>query len=497
MDAKGDDTMDDRNIFNGAVADSLAAAEAPVVTGVFIATEAPVVTEMLFAAEASVADTPTVPATPIAPQKTIIPIAPTLKTPPKQINVAAYARVSSGKDAMLHSLAAQVSYYSEMIQANPAWHYCGVYADEDYTGTKADRPEFQRLLSDCRAGRIDMVICKCNTRLARNTLTVLETVREWRALGIDCYLEEENIHTLGKGGELLLTLLASFAQEESRSVSDNCKWKIRKGFADGKPTYTTIYGYKMRKGEFIVVPEEAEIVKTVFALFLSGLGRNAIMKRLISDGVTNRSGKPFSETAIAGMLQNEKYVGDLILQKTFVEDHLTKVQRPNLGELPQYYIMDDHQAVIDRETFDRAQAEIERRRVIAPKQKQHQHYPFTGMIVCGNCGCHYKRKVSNGKIAWNCGTFLQKGKAFCHAKQIPEDVLYRLSADVLETDIFDEGTFRKQIKEIRVPAFNHVIFVFRDGHEVERVWQDRSRSESWTEEMKQKAARGARKRTNQ
>jgi len=243
----------------------------------------------------------------------------------------------------------------------------------------------------------------------------------------------------------------------------------------------------MKEGRFIVVPQEAEIVKTVFALFLSGLGRNAIMKRLIADGVVARSGKSFTETSIAYMLTNEKYVGDLRLQKTFVVDHLSKKAQPNLGEFPSYYIPDDHEAIIDRETFESVQAEIERRRVEAPKRFAPSRYPFTGMIVCNNCGRHYKRKITNGKVAWNCVTFLQKGKAVCHAKQIPESVLYHLAAEVLTLPVFEESVFKERILEIRVPAFNHLIFVFKDGHEVEKVWQDRSRRESWTDEMKAQA----------
>lgn len=427
-------------------------------------------------------------------EKTIIPIQASLKAPPKRLRVAAYARVSSGKDAMLHSLSAQVSYYSDLIQANPGWEYCGVYADEDFTGTKASRPEFQRLLSDCRAGQIDMVICKCNSRFARNTVTLLETVRELRALNIDCYFEEENIHSLSADGELMITILASFAQEESLSVSENCKWKIRHGFQDGKPTYTSIYGYRTKKGQFIVVPEEAKVVQTIFALYLSGLGKNAIMRRLMEMGVTTRNGKYFSESVIAVMLANEKYAGDLLLQKTFVEDHLTKKHLPNQGELPSYYIPDNHEAIIDRDTFERAQAELKRRSTEAPRRAAPGQYPFTGMIVCGNCGSHYKRKITNGKVAWNCVTFLQKGKAVCHAKQVPEGVLYELSADVLGVDAFDEAIFRRAIKEIRIPSFNHVVFVFYDDREVERVWRDRSRSESWTENMKAQAAAYSRRR---
>ena len=426
-------------------------------------------------------------------EKKVTLIQPSLPETSKRLNVAAYARVSSGKDAMQHSLAAQVSYYSGLIQGNPQWRFCGVFADEDYTGTKEERPEFQRLLAECRAGNIDMVITKSVSRLARNTVTILQTVRELKLLGVDWFFEKENTHSQSKDGELILTILASYAQEESLSVSENCKWKIRHGFQDGKPTFTRIYGYKMKNGAFIVTPEEAKVVKMIFALFLSGLGRNAIMRRLIDEGITTRNGGHFSESVIMGMLQNEKYIGDLLLQKTFVADHLTKKQLPNRGEFPQYYVRDHHEAIIDRKTFTQAQDEIERRSFAAPVRSKAGHYPFTGKIVCENCGCHYKRKITNGKVAWNCATFLQKGKALCHAKQIPEDVLYELASETLGLDTFDEETFHHRIREIRIPAFNHVVFIFRDGHEVERVWKDRSRAESWTDEMKARARQNARK----
>jgi len=167
--------------------------------------------------------------------RTITKIAPSVITLPKRTNVTAYARVSSAKDEMLHSLAAQVDYYRNMIRKRPEWTYCGVYADEALTGTKDSRPEFRRLIADCRAGKVDLVLTKSISRFARNTVTLLETVRELKALGIDVFFEEQGIHTLSADGELLLTILAGYAQEESLAVSENCKWRIRKNFREGKP----------------------------------------------------------------------------------------------------------------------------------------------------------------------------------------------------------------------------------------------------------------------
>ena len=190
---------------------------------------------------------------------------------PQRRRVAAYARVSSGKDAMLHSLSAQVSYYSEHIQRNPEWSYAGVYVDEALTGTKDNREGFQRLLADCRAGKIDMVLTKSISRFARNMVTLLETVRELKTLGVDVYFEEQNIHSLNGDGELLLTILASYAQEESRSVSENCKWRIRNQFRAGEPAnWRFMYGYRIQHGKITVHPVEAEVVREVFRRYLEG-----------------------------------------------------------------------------------------------------------------------------------------------------------------------------------------------------------------------------------
>jgi len=223
---------------------------------------------------------------------TKLPLAPQVLT---RQRTAAYARVSCDKDAMLHSLAAQVSFYSDLIQSRPDWEYIGVYADEALTGTKGDRPEFQRLIADCRAGRIDFIITKSISRFARNTVDLLETVRELKSLGVGVFFEEQNINSLSGDGELMLTILAAYAQEESRSVSENCKWRIRKDFNEGKPAgYMHVYGYDYKAGKLTIVPEEAEVVRMIFADYLSGMGRNAIMKKLIALGIPTKCGGRWS-----------------------------------------------------------------------------------------------------------------------------------------------------------------------------------------------------------
>ena len=401
---------------------------------------------------------------------------------PKRKRVAAYARVSSGKDAMLHSLSAQVSYYSDYIQKH-GWEYAGVYADEALTGTKDNRENFQRLLAECRKGTVQMVITKSISRFARNTVTLLETVRELKALGVDVYFEEQNIHTMSADGELMLTILASYAQEESLSVSENMKWRIRRNFEEGKPWSGLILGYRFEDGRFVVVPEEAEIVKRIFREYLDGLGATAIMKGLNEDGILTRLGKPWRIEGVLKILRNYNYTGNLILQKTYRENHLTKRKMKNNGEKPQYHAVGTHEAIIDIATFEAVQEELARRsQHYSGKKPSTVTYPFTKLIVCANCGKHYRRKTTATGIVWICSTYNTHGKKACaDSKAIPENVLYELTAD---TPIGD-------LTAIRAEKDNTLVFCFKNGSQTVKRWQDRSRAESWTEEMKEKARRQA------
>ena len=416
-------------------------------------------------------------------------IGPLSPTVPKKKRVAAYARVSSGKDAMLHSLSAQVSYYSAYIQRHPGWEYAGVYADEALTGTKHERPEFQRLLADCRSGKIEMVITKSISRLARNTVTMLEAVRELKTLNIDVFFEKENIHSLSGDGELMLTILASFAQEESRSVSENCKWRIRNRFKDGELVgLTYMYGYRISKGAIRVDPAEATTVQKIFQDCVEGMGVETIAKRLNELGIPQRRGGEWSGARVLHLLHNEKYTGNALLQKSYVADHLTKKERPNKGVLPMYYAEGTHPAIIDRGTFDRARRQLEaNRKSNNISMDTPARYPFSGIIQCNNCGRKFKRVVCHGKPYWQCTTYLRSGKAACPAKQIPEDILLTLIAQTLGLSAFDEAVFREKIQSIYIPAPTQVIFVFRDGHTAECEWQDKARRDSWGEEKKQRA----------
>ena len=418
----------------------------------------------------------------------IAPIAPAHK----RKRVAAYARVSSGKDAMLHSLAAQVSYYSELIQRNPEWEYAGVYADENLSGTKEARPEFQRMLRDCRYGKIDRILCKSTSRFARNTVTLLETARELKGLGISVSFEKENIDTMSGDGELMLAILASLAQEESRSVSENCKWRVRKKFEQGIPTGLRMYGYDVRNGNFTILPEEAEVVRRIFRMYLDGMGGERIMRALNAEGIPAPEGGLWNAGTIMMMLRNEKYAGDLLLQKSYVNNHVEKKQLPNRGELPQYFVAEDHAPIIDRETFDAVQAEIARRSILhtakATDAVKRPDMPLGDRIICGICGKKYRRKITRqgtpyAAPVWICATFNYRGKAFCASKQIPEQTLMELIAAAL-----GESRTADDVDHIEMHPGNRVLFVFRDGNAEEHFWKDRSRRDSWDAEKRKRAA---------
>lgn len=407
--------------------------------------------------------------------------------------VAAYARVSSDKDAQLHSLSAQISYYNSYIGSREDWEFAGVYADEALTGTKDNRPEFQRMLADCRNGKIDMIITKSITRFARNTVTLLATIRELRDLGIDVYFEKENIHTLSADGELMITLLAAYAQEESYNVSENQKWRIRRMFEQGRPNTGRMLGYRLKNDVLQIVPEEAEIVKMIFNDYLSGMGKNAIMKKLVRMGVPTLSGGQWRESTVLGILTNEKYTGDMLLQKTYRLDHISKKVMVNRGEKRKYFVENSHEPIIDKDTFAKVQQELARRaEKFQPNAPFSSEYPFTGLIRCGFCGGYFRRKIANAgskyaKPVWICNTFNTYGKDICSAQQIPEKILIEKTSEVLGTAGWDRETLLSYISEIWVPEHNLLMYVFRDGSTEEVAWQNPSRRESWSDEMKQTA----------
>lgn len=420
---------------------------------------------------------------------------------PTRKRVCAYARVSSGKEAMLHSLAAQVSYYSSYIQRQPEWEYSGVFADEATTGTKEARAEFQKMIEQCKNGNIDLIITKSISRFARNTVTVLKTVRELKALGVEVYFEEENIYSLSGDGELMLTILASYAQEESLSASENTKWRLRKNFNEGIPNTLRMYGYDFACGNLIVNPAEAKVVKMIYADYLSGMGKNAIVRKLCTLGVPTKNGGSWGESVISKILTNEKLTGNMLLQKSYSTDHLTKRVVKNRGELPMFYVEDTHEPIIDMNTFEKVQDEIMRRKEGVNNKPIVGQSEYTGIIRCGNCGANFRRKTNNAstpyaKIVWSCATFNTRGRDLCNARQIPENILKDITVEVLGLESYNADTVTDRILCIKVPDDGVLVFVLFDGTEIARNWQNPSRKDSWTDDMKEKARLKARRRNN-
>ena len=300
--------------------------------------------------------------------------------------VAAYARVSVDTAQLMHSLSAQISYYSELIQRNPEWEYAGVYADAGITGTDAKvRPKFQQLIADCEAGKIDIILTKSISRFARNTVDLLETVRHLKGLGVEVRFEKENVNTFTADGEVMLSILASFAEQESVSLSQNLKWAVRKRYERGEVhAHLKLFGYRWEGDQRVIVPEEAEVVRFIFAEYLAGKSFREIAAELDARGVRGVCKKEhFSDQVVRRMISNEEYTGCQILQQSYA--HKPRKVKRNKGELPMYRIDDHHEAIIDKETFDT----VQRIRKERGKLNLHEHRkwsPYSGMVRCGECG---------------------------------------------------------------------------------------------------------------
>lgn len=358
-----------------------------------------------------------------------------------QKRVAAYCRVSTDSKEQLTSYETQKKVYTEMIAKNPEWSFAGLYADKGISGTIADkRPEFKQMIKDCLAGKIDYIIVKSVSRFARNTVECLEFVRMLKARGIGVYFEEQHIDTLQNESELYLVIYAGFAQSESESISKNITWSFRKNFQEGKGVfmYKRMLGYrKGQNGEPEIVPEEAPIVQRIFEMYLSGMTPQIISDTLREEKVkVDGKNLNFGKSMIMSILQNEKYCGDCILQKTVTVDCISKTRKKNEGEAPMYYVQNSHPAIISRATYNRAQEELARRKAVTPKSTKnaigaigkYSKYALTEVLICAECGTRYKRVTwsRNGekRVVWRCVNRLDNGTKYCkNSPTIYEDAL--------------------------------------------------------------------------
>jgi len=378
---------------------------------------------------------------------TITPEAKELQSVFRPLRVAAYCRVSTKEEEQLNSYELQQRYYSERIQQEPKWTLAGIYADKGISGTSVKRrDEFNRMIRDCKRGKIDMIITKSISRFSRNTVDCLSYVRLLKEIGVDVYFEEQNIHSTQNGAEFYITLYGSIAQSEAENISANVRFGKAQSAKEGKVPfyYKTFIGY--RKGEDgnpEIVPEEAEIIRKIYRRYLAGDSLNTIAEMLTADRIPTPTGNSkWSPCTVKRILTNEKYKGDALLNKTYVTDCITKKVRINNGERPKYYVENNHPAIIDSATFSRVQAEMARRagrtrtnytannRQYQVQVKYSSKYALTDILICGKCHTPYRRRVWNcrgkTKVVWRCLNRLENGKKHCpDSVSIEESVLHK------------------------------------------------------------------------
>lgn len=424
-------------------------------------------------------------------------LAPTLKKLEKK-RVAVYARVSREGELKHQSIEAQKNNLKTDIIKRPDWEFVDFYVDEGVTGTKMNRPEFNRMMDDARNGKIDIILTKTVSRFGRNTAMVLKSIQELKELDVTVIFDNENVSTADPEGMFYLQLLGIQAEAEAKQASDNQKWSIRNQFKEGVPRYSRPYGYQMIDHHLYVIPEEAEVVKRIFSMYLSGMGTQSISRALNDDGIITQRDLKWQPLTIHRIIRNEVYTGDLLLQKSFINDYLTKRKVMNSGELPKYLVADAHEAIIDRATFDKVQREIAQRDkgqtgIISRKAER----LFTGLIYCDSCkkGVHYKlmRNGSPRKV-WICTTYDKLGAKHCPIKPIREDTLISITHQVLKEECLipkdtslTNSLLKKHLNRIILKDNHQLEYHLKDNRIVEKTWDFESRSKSWTPEMREKA----------
>ena len=370
--------------------------------------------------------------------------------------VAGYARVSTDSEEQFTSYEAQVDYYTSFIRSHPEWEFVSVYTDEGISGLGTRRREgFNAMIGDALAGKISLIVTKSVSRFARNTVDSLTTIRKLKEHGVEVYFEKENIWTFDSKGELLITLMSSLAQEESRSISENVTWGQRKRMADGRVTipYKHFLGYrKGPDGLPEIVPEEAELVRRIYRMFIEGMSVSRITKTLTDEGIPTPAGKQkWQNSTVESILTNEKYKGDARLQKRFTTDFLTKKTKVNEGEVPQYYVRNSHPAIIEPGAWDQVQKEMAHRK--ANPRQRYCNSPFSGKIICGDCGCVYGSKVWHSTdqyrcVIWQCnGKF--KGGNRCETPHLTEDRIKEAFQEAISALITDRETLLEDGRLIR------------------------------------------------
>lgn len=410
------------------------------------------------------------PATAVPKKVSMIPAKPqydrSIKLSEKKLRVAAYCRVSTELEEQESSYEAQVEYYTRKIQETENWKLAGIYADDGKSATNTKkRDDFKAMIKDAESGKIDMILTKSVSRFARNTVDSLLTIRKLKEKNVAVVFEKEGVNTLDGTGEILITILSSLAQEESRNISENTRWGVVRKFEKGKVivNHNKFMGYtKNENGDLVIVPKEAEIVRLVFRLYLEGYSTGKIAKYLEEQKIKTATGlEKWHDTVVLKMLRNEKYMGDALLQKTYTVDFMTKKKVMNKGIVPQYYVEDDHEAIIPKDLFYRVQEELARRASVNKsavtrkknmKSKYSSEYALTGILLCGECGQEYRRVTwaRNGKkkIVWRCSNRLTNGTKYCKdSVTLEEGILNRAVMEAIHRITRNDGNFASALRQ--------------------------------------------------
>ena len=385
-----------------------------------------------------------------------------------KLKVAAYCRVSTDSEEQASSYEVQVAHYTQFIQKNPEWELAGIYADDGITGTNTKkREEFNRMIQDCMDGNIDMIITKSISRFARNTLDCLKYIRELKEKNIPVFFEKENINTMDSKGEVLLTIMASLAQQESQSLSQNIKLGLQYRFQNGevRVNHSRFLGYtKDEEGNLIIEPAEAEVVKRIYREYLEGASLLQIGRGLEADGILTGAGKTkWRPETLKKILQNEKYIGDALLQKTYTIDFLSKKRVKNNGIVPQYYVENSHEPIIPRDLFMQVQEEMIRRANLrggkgCKKRVYSSKYALSSIVYCGHCGDIYRRVHWNNRgyksIVWRCVSRLEEKGSECTAPTINEETLQKAVVKAINELLANKDPFLKVLQKNIATVFN-------------------------------------------
>jgi len=372
-----------------------------------------------------------------------------------KLRVAAYCRVSTDSDEQATSYEAQIEHYTSYIKSHPDWELAGIFADDGISGTNTKhREEFNRMIKSCMTGDIDMIITKSISRFARNTLDCLKYIRQLKDKNIPVIFEKEGINSMDAKGEVMLTIMASLAQQESQSLSQNVKMGLQYRYQQGEVQVncSRFLGYtRGENNKLVIVPEEAEVVKRIYREYLEGASMLKIARGLMADGILNGAGNERWHTSnINQILRNEKYIGDALLQKTYTTDFLTKKRVKNNGYVPQYYIEDNHDAIIPREVFMQVQEEMVRRRCVhtgqsGKKRSFSSNHCFSQIVICGNCGEIFKRVHWNNRgkrsIVWRCASRLENTGVFCDARTVLESTIEQVLVTAINTTLKSRDSF--------------------------------------------------------